>query len=476
MTLPVTFADILAIAPISLVFAVALLMLVIETIMRNGESANRWVSLAGFLAAGVLAAANTGWQSLAFGGTVIAGGYANYAAMVFCTGGALTVLLSPDYLRKNRMQFGEYYALMMIAVMGMMLMAAANDLVVFFLGLEAMSIPFYVLAAFLRTRTASNESGMKYFLLGAFATGFLLYGIALLYGNTGSTSIPAIREHVMAAGADPGVAIGLALLLTGMAFKIAAVPFHMWAPDVYEGAPTPVSGFMATGGKAAAFAAFLIIFSPQILWNAAIVREALAWIAAASMIFGNVVAIAQSSVKRMLAYSSVAHAGYILVGVVACNATGGNGVLFYIMAYTLMNIGAFGALSMLEQDGKDNLTFEDCAGLGKRNPVVAFAMASLMFALAGVPPFAGFFGKYYVFVGAVGAGYTWLAIVGVLMSVVSAYYYLRLVVMMYFTPESSPAGAKLPQAGLLALALSVVALLWLGLFPSTIIGVTSRFF
>jgi len=476
MALPVTFADILAAGPISLAFVVALLMLVVETILRNGESVNRWLSLAVFIATGFVAATNTGWQGSAFGGTLITGGFADYCAIVFSTIGALTVLLSWDYFRKNSTQYGEYYILLVIAVLGMMLMAAANDLVVFFLGLETMSVAFYVLAAFIRTRKTSNESGMKYFLLGAFATGFLLYGIALIYGTTGSTSIPVIREKALSLVGTPVFTIGLGLLFTGMAFKIAAVPFHMWAPDVYEGAPTPVSGFMATGGKAAAFAAFLLIFCPPVLWSHGIVREALAVVAAASMIVGNTVAIAQTSVKRMLAYSSIAHAGYILVGVVAGNLNGANGVLFYVLAYAVMNIGAFGVLSILETTREENLTFGDCTGLGKKSPLIALIMAVLMFSLAGIPPFAGFFGKYYVFAGAIAAGYTWLAIVGVIMSVVSAYYYLRLVVAMYFTSETSGRDIQVPTAGLVALGASVLALLWLGLFPSTIVSITSRFF
>jgi NADH-quinone oxidoreductase subunit N len=473
---PVTFADIVAAGPISVMFAAALVVLLTESILRNGEAVNRWLALAGFLAAGTVAALNTGWSGHAFGDTVLTGGFANYCALVFCVAGALTVLLSSAYLSKIKTRLGEYYALLMIAVLGMMLMGAANDLVVFFLGLETMSIPFYVLAAFARYRTTSNESGMKYFLLGAFATGFLLYGIALIYGTTGFTNISTIRDRVTEFAGTPIFTVGLGLLLTGIMFKIAAVPFHMWAPDVYEGAPTPVSGFMATGGKAAAFAVFLIVFSPPVLWSSGVVREILAVVAAASMILGNIVAISQTSIKRMLAYSSIAHAGYILVGVIAANAAGGNGVLFYIMAYTMMNIGAFGILAMLEKDGGENLTFEECAGLGKRTPLLAFMMAVFMFSLAGIPPFAGFFGKYYVFVGAIQSGYTWLAIVGVIMSVVSAYYYLRLVVMMYFTAESAPRQVQLSPPGLLALGIAIVAIIYLGLFPSTIIDVTSRFF
>jgi len=476
MSIPVKIADIVAAGPISVMFIAALVVLITESILRNGEVVNRWLSLAGFLAAGTVAALNTGWNGLAFAGTVKTGGFACYCALVFSIAGALSVLLSSAYLSKIKTRLGEYYALLMIAVFGMMLMGAANDLVIFFLGLETMSIPFYVLAAFARNRATSNEAGMKYFLLGAFATGFLLYGIALLYGTTGTTNIAAIREKVPGLAGTPVFTVGLGMLLTGMMFKIAAVPFHMWAPDVYEGAPTPVSGFMATGGKAAAFAVFLIVFTPPVLWSEGAVREILAFVAAASMILGNVAAIAQTSIKRMLAYSSIAHAGYMLVGVVAANAPGGNGVLFYILAYTMMNIGAFGVLAMLEKDGGENLQFEDCAGLGRRTPLLAFMMAVFMFSLAGIPPFAGFFGKYYVFVGAIQAGYTWLAVVGVLMSVVSAYYYLRLVVMMYFTPESEPRQVLLSSPGMLALGISIAALIYLGLFPSTVINVTSQFF
>jgi len=476
MGITVTVADILAVGPTIVVFVASLLILLVESVVQNGERVNRWIALLGFIVAGCIAALNTGWTGFAFGGTLLTGGFANYCALVFCIIGALSVLLSTAYLRKTGTAVGEYYALLSIAVFGMMLMGASNDLVVLFLGLEVMSVAFYVLAAFMRRRTESNEAGMKYFLLGAFATGFLLYGIALLYGTTGTTNISLIVSKTAAISTTPVFIIGLGLLLTGMAFKVAAVPFHMWAPDVYEGAPTPVSGFMATGGKAAAFSAFLIVFTPSLLWDEGIIREILAIVAASSMILGNIAALAQTSLKRMLAYSSIAHAGYILVGVVAANATGGNGVLFYILAYALMNIGAFGVLAMLEKDGGENLTFAQCAGLGTRSPLLAIIMSGFMFSLAGVPPFAGFFGKYYVFVGAIQAGYTWLAITGVIMSVVSAYYYLRLVVMMYFTPESEPRDVRISPPGLVALLLSLAAIVGLGLLPSTIIDVTSRFF
>ncbi len=476
MSTPVTLADIGAAAPLGIVLTTALLILVVETLLRNGEKVTRWIALVGFAASGCVAALTTGWSGLAFGGTVLTGGFAHYCALVFSITGALTVLLSPAYLKKTGTLVGEYHALVTIAVFGMMLMGAANDLVVFFIGLETMSIPFYVLASFIRKQALSNEAGLKYFLLGAFATGFLLYGIALVYGTTGSTSIAVLKTKLPQVAGTPVFTIGLGLLLTGMAFKIAAVPFHMWAPDVYEGAPTPVSGFMATGGKAAAFAALLLVFAPIVLSQESVLRDILAALAAASMIYGNLAALVQASIKRMLAYSSIAHAGYILLGVLAGNSAGANGVLFYLIAYTFMNVGAFGVLALLEKEGGENLTFMNCAGLGTRAPVLAAFMALFMFSLTGIPPLAGFFGKYYVFIGAIEAGYTWLAIIGVLMSVISAYYYLRIAVMMYFTPEGDPRDVLMPASAVVALGLAALALIWLGLFPSTIIDVTSTFF
>jgi NADH-quinone oxidoreductase subunit N len=356
----------------------------------------------------------------------------------------------------------------------MMLMGSAADLVMFFLGLELMSICFYVLAGFARGRLTSNEAALKYFLLGAFATGFLLYGIALIYGATGTTNI----EGVLKGGSADSVLflIGLGLLAVGLAFKVAAVPFHMWVPDVYEGAPTTVSGFMSTGGKAAAFAAFLIIFAPPLLLKVDSLRDVLAVLAVLSMIVGNVLAIAQTNIKRMLAYSSIAHAGYILVGIVAANQAGANGVLFYLLAYTVMNVGAFGVLSIGETLEGRCLTFEEYSGLASRRPALAGLMALFMFSLTGIPPFAGFFGKYYVFAGAIEGGYTWLAIVGVLMSVVSAYYYLRLVVLMYFREEGSTMAPEVSRVSLAALIISAAAVIAMGVFPSSILMLTRYVF
>jgi NADH-quinone oxidoreductase subunit N len=339
-----------------------------------------------------------------------------------------------------------------------------------------MSVSFYVLAGFARTRMMSNEAALKYFLLGAFATGFLLYGIALIYGSTGTTTLAALPVQAAGLAATPVFLIGLALLLIGLVFKVAAVPFHMWVPDVYEGSPTTVSGFMSTGGKAAAFAGFLLAFGPIVVAAVPALREVLAVLAALSMIAGNILAISQSTIKRMLAYSSIAHAGYLLAGIVAGNTAGSNGVLYYLMSYALMNIGAFGFVSMLEGGDGRNVTFDECAGLSRRAPWLAAMMSLFMFSLAGVPPFAGFFGKYYVFTGAVEAGFTWLAIIGVVMSAVSMYYYLRLVVLMYFKDQADGVSAERQPLGFVALVICVLGLIGFGLFPSSLLTMTSRCF
>jgi NADH-quinone oxidoreductase subunit N len=468
--------DIVAIGPITVVSLLSLVVLVIESLHDRTEVVNCWVSILG-LAFGMGVALNSlAPAGKAFGGMVNTGGFASYFAVVFCIAGIFSVMLSKSYIRKEGIEHGEYYSLLLFAVVGMMLMASAADLIIFFIGLELMSISFYVLAGFARQRLVSNEAALKYFLLGAFATGFLLYGIALLYGTTGTTNIGSITLQAAALKTVPVFLIGLGLLLVGLSFKVAAVPFHMWVPDVYEGSPTTVAGFMSTGGKAAAFSAILLVLGPAIMRVIGPLREALALIAALSMIVGNVLAISQASIKRMLAYSSIAHAGYILTGVIAANGYGENGVLYYLLAYTVMNLGAFGVLSVLESKDGRNVTYEDYAGLSSTQPLLAGLMAVFMFSLTGIPPFAGFFGKYYVFAGAIEAGYTWLAIVGVVMSAVSAYYYLRVVVLMYFEKSPILPETRVSRLGVAALVLSAIAILALGIVPSTVLGITTQFF
>jgi len=357
-----------------------------------------------------------------------------------------------------------------------MLMASAADLIVLFLGLELMSICLYVLAGFFRKRLLSNESSLKYFLLGAFATGFLLYGIALLYGASGTTNIAQIVQNIPAISYSPFFWVGIGLLMVGLAFKVGAVPFHMWIPDVYQGSPTTVSGFMATGAKAAAFAAFILLFLHPQSENPDQVKTVLAVISAASMIVGNIIAISQSNIKRMLAYSSIAHAGYMLAGLAAGNDLGRTGILFYLITYTFMNIGAFGILSLLEREEEKNLTFDDYAGLGSKRPFLAALMAIFMFSLAGIPPFAGFFGKYYVFVAAINSNLTWLAILGVLMSVVSVYYYLRLVVVMYFREGEMIITGGISRASVAVLTIAALVIIELGIYPSSILSIINNLY
>ncbi|HUI65006.1 MAG TPA: NADH-quinone oxidoreductase subunit N [Bacteroidota bacterium] len=464
-----------SVAPVAIVLLTSLIVILLDALKRNAALLTCWLAGLGLACALVAAYAGIapGNPPGAFGGMLSTGGFANFFSVVFCASGILCVLLSKAYIERVGIAHGEYYGLILFAVAGMMLMAGAADLMVFFIGLELMSVSFYVLAGFARGILPSNEAALKYFLLGAFATGFLLYGIALIYGATASTALDSVLRHAPSLAHSPVFLIGLALLSIGLMFKVAAVPFHMWVPDVYEGAPTTVSAFMSTGGKAAAFAGFLLVFKPLVFTTDPTLREVLAVVSAISMVAGNVIAIAQTSVKRMLAYSSIAHAGYILTGVVAANSAGTNGVLFYLMSYTLMNVGAFGVVSLLERGDGTMLKFDDCAGLSRRSPLIAALTALFMFSLAGIPPFAGFFGKYYVFTGAVEAGFTWLAIVGVLMSAVSVYYYLRLVVLMYFSEQEGGSYAPVQMAGLAALVIAAIALIGFGVFPSTLLGLTT---
>ncbi len=465
----------LSIGPLLTLVAVALLVLLLESIITKSEPVSFWTSVAGLLVSIGIAVPGIAVHGSAFGGMLRTGGSANYFSIIFFICALLTIVFSRDYLKKRDSVFGEFYLLILFATVGMVLMAAAADLIIVFLGIELMSICLYVLAGFIRGSVLSNESSLKYFLLGAFATGFLLYGIALLYGSTGSTSITFLTEHFETYASSRLFLAGIGLLIVGLAFKIGAVPFHMWVPDVYQGAPTPVSGFMATGAKAAAFSIIIGLFAQRFVHGVQI-GTLLAILAAASMILGNVVAIAQTNVKRMLAYSSIAHAGYMLTGLAAGNAYGRDGILFYLLAYAFMNLGAFGLISFMEQEGEKHLTFDDYAGLGTTKPFLAVLMSVFMFSLAGIPPFAGFFGKYYIFVGAVQADMTWLAIVGVLMSVVSVFYYLRLVMVMYFQDTLIGQTASYSASSAAFVVLAALILLGLGVFPSSLLAIITTLY
>ena len=391
-----------------------------------------------------------------------------FATLVIGYATGLVLLESIDYLKRRGMESGEFYILVLFAAAGMVIMAGANDLIVVFLGLETMSLALYVLAGFFRTEIQAGEASMKYFLLGAFASGFFLYGIALIYGATASTNLDKIGAAVKAgAGRDPLLLIGFALLLVGFGFKISAVPFHMWTADVYEGAPTSVTAFIATGSKAAAFAALLRLLLESLRplqgeWTW------LFWVLAVlSMTLGNVVAIAQQNLKRMLAYSSIAHVGYMLVGIVAGGGLGGGSVLFYLLVYTFTTAGAFGIILLLERSGEEAVGVGDTAGLATRHPLAALALALFLLSLVGIPPTAGFVGKFYLFGAAVRSGYVWLAVIGVLNSAAAAYYYLRIIVNMYMRePEGTPAVIMPSFAGALAVAVALWGVIQLGIFPA----------
>jgi NADH-quinone oxidoreductase subunit N len=400
------------------------------------------------------------------------------ADWLFLGAAAVTVFFSFDYLEREQLLAPEYYLLLVFATIGMMLMAGGEDLIVIFLGLELMSVSVYVLAGIDRRSPRAAEAALKYFLLGAFASAFLLYGIALAYGATGTTNLTLIGVQVSSLGlqGSPLLLVGLGLLLVGFGFKVAAVPFHMWAPDVYDGAPTPVTGFMATAVKAAAFAALARVlieaFSATAPWTGIVTG-----LAVLTMIVGNLVALAQRSLKRMLAYSSIAHAGYLLVAVAAGPppSQGTAAVLFYLAAYGLTTVAAFALLAAKGRHGESDVQIDDLAGLSADRPWLAFALAVCMLSLLGFPGTAGFIGKWYILAAAVAAGKGWLAALLVLASVVSAGYYLPVIMAMYMRQAPFPqahAGVRLGRLGAAALAVCVAAVLYFGIRPNRLLDLT----
>ncbi len=465
-----TDVNLVPLLPAAQVLLTVLVVLLLDLFCREGEKGLlAWISLLGLALGCGEALFLWGSQESAFGNSVLLDNFALFFTQIFLGAAALTILSSIQYLRETHIHEGEFYALVLFATFGMMIMAGSNDLIVFFLGLETMSIAVYVLTGIWRASGRSSEAAMKYFLMGAFATGFLLYGIALIYGATGSTNLNEISAYLIEAPEDwPLYLIGGALLLfVGFAFKVGAVPFHFWVPDVYEGAPTPVTGFMSVAVKAAAFAAWARILMHRLapldsdwafpLWVLAIV----------TMTLGNLLAITQTSVKRMLAYSSIAHAGYLLVALVVGEEWGGLPLLFYLTTYAFMTIGAFAVISSLNEADQPRESYRDFSGLGFKRPFLGMAMSLFMLSLAGFPPLAGFAGKFYVFRSAVLSGHLALAIIGVLNSLLSVIYYLRVIVAMYME-EGGAEGKGFRQAPYLYLAigLAVLGTLYLGILPS----------
>ncbi len=461
-----------AIVPMACVAAAGIAAMVAEAFREPGER----MPIAGLGVVGLLGAAFATvllWNHNASSfGVVSADNFGLFVTGTLIIVGLLSLGISGPTVEREKLPAGEYYALMLFATAGMMLMATATDLLVIFLALEVMSLAVYVLTGIRRDSPASSEAAFKYFLLGAFASAFFLYGIAFTYGLAGTTRLDRIASLMagQAASPTPMMHLALGLLIVGFGFKVAAVPFHMWTPDAYEGAPPAVTAFMSTGVKAAAFAAFVRVFLSAFEPLRGNWSEVIWILAAATMILGTVAGVVQSNVKRMLAYSSIGHGGYLLVALVSGNDFGKGAVLFYLLTYAITNIGAFGVIALLETTDRKNDQVSDYAGLWSERPGLAALMTIFLLSLGGFPPMAGFIAKWYVFSAAVKAGYTGLAIIGVLTSVISVFFYLRVVVMMYMTPTDTPVQfPAVPKIAGLTLIVSAILIVYLGILPTRVL-------
>ena len=492
------------ILPGIVVAGTALLVFLVDMFVRRKEIL-AWIAAAGLVAAAAVATgqwleiddAGSVWRYLSGEGSALFGGraaesgfssmvaldkYAFFCTLLFCVIGVLTIMLSDAYMKKRREAMGEFYGLLLLVIVGMIGMAVSIDMVALFVAFELMSLPTYVLAGFLRGDERSGEASLKYFVNGAFAAAILLFGLALLYAASGQTNYASIAASLSNLGADAesGLTIvAIVLIVVGFGFKISAVPFHGWAPDVYEGAPTPVTAFMSVGVKAGAFVGFLKLFTVAAVGLGDIWTAALTVLAVLTMVVGNALALPQRNLKRMLAYSSIAHAGYLLLGLIAAGSSpdtsGSSAVLFYLGAYAFMNLGAFGVLVWIRNRRAFRYGLDEIAGLGRSMPWAALAMTVFMVSLTGIPPMVGFWGKFYLFTAVVDAGLTWLAIVAVIMSSVSAYYYLRVVWYMYFREAPEGAAVEADEAGpalgvSAAVTLATLGVLALGLYPSPLIS------
>ena len=453
------------------------LIMFLEALRPEGKKSNAGVFA---IVALVLAlpAALMATPGPAFQGMLVVDGMATFFRTLVIVVGLLIVFSSTDYLRREKQETGEYYALVLFSIVGQCVMVTANELIMIFIGLEISSIASYILAGFLRDDARNNESALKYFLLGSFATAFLLYGVAWIYGATGSTNLSEIRRALTSGAAPPEAMIGVAaaLIFVGLAFKISAAPFQGWAPDVYQGAPAPVSAFLTVGPKAAAFAVLMRVFLGTLETAASHWMPAIWVCALATMVVGNFAAIMQSNIKRLLAYSSIAHAGYVLVAVAANSGTGSAAVMFYLAAYAFTNIGAFAVVTYFGRAGEKYVGIDDFAGLAQRQPAMAAMLTIFLLSLIGVPLTGGFFGKFYIFKAALDANLIWLTVLGLLNSAVAAYYYLRILVVMYMR-EPGESVEKLPPAGaLLQIAVygSAVGTVLLGVFPSLVLDFANR--
>lgn len=465
-----TASEFLRISPEILLTVVGTLMMAFESMFARKRTLGvvAFVALAAAIGLAVAAHADPGE---AFHGMIVVDGFTTFFRVLVFAVGLLTILISTDYLAKAGAESAEYYALLVFSIVGQSLMAASNELIMIFIGLETSSIASYIMTGFLRTDRRNTEAALKYFLLGSFATAFLLYGVAWTYGMTGTTNLSAIRRVLLEGqgGESALLLAATAMMFVGFAFKVSAAPFQMWAPDVYQGAPAPVSGFLSAGPKAAAFAVFfrvaLTAFEPmKANW------EPLLWASAlATMVIGNFAALRQTNIKRLLAYSSIAHAGYVMVALTAASETGTAAAMFYLAAYAAMNLGAFAVVTHVARRGERYTGVDDMAGLGVRQPVTAALLTVFLLSLIGVPLTGGFFGKFYIFKAALDANLIWLTVLGLLNSAVAAYYYLRIVVVMYMQPPAEDGNV------LQAPATGVVVTIWAAAVATVVLGVAPGF-
>lgn len=478
-TIAIPVPNLAAIMPETILSVIAMALLLINVFVNSEKKGYlAYMSLAGILLTMFYTLGQWNVVQTGFNNMISQDNFSNFFTLVFLLSAGLTVLISDHYMSREGCNHGELYPLILFSTVGMMLMGKGTDLMTIFLGLEVLSVSLYVLAGFNRDNRKSNEAGLKYFLLGAFSTGFLLYGMALMYGATGTTNIQKIAGAIAQGNlsvTNPMVMVGMLLMAVGFSFKIAAAPFHMWTPDVYEGAPTPMTAFMSAGPKAAGFAAFLRVFLIALPAMKADWSDLLWILAVLTMTTGNIIALSQDNIKRMLAYSSIAHAGYALVGFTAANSVGTAGILFYLLSYTFMNIGAFAIIILVGKKGDINPNVSDWAGLGFKRPILALCMSIFLFSLAGIPPTAGFIGKFYLFSGAIQEGYIWLAIIGVMNSAASVYYYLRVMVFMYMKePVEEFDWMKASPAVFCSIAISVVGVLYPGVAPTFLLELAQK--
>ena len=462
-----------AIVPMLCVTLAGLAVMGAEAFRARGET----MPLGGLGIVGLVGAAVSSillWnRNAASFGVIVADNFALFVTLTLVIVGILTIMFSSPVVKRDGLPKGDYYALILFSIAGMIMMASANDLLVIFIALEILSIAVYVLTGIRRDDPRATEAAFKYFLLGAFSSAFFLYGIAFTYGLAGTTRLDRVGAFLAAQSMSDNrlILVALGLLLVGFAFKISAVPFHMWTPDAYEGAPAIVTGFMSTGVKAAAFAAFARVFLSAFEPFSGEWAPTVWWLAAATMILGTVVGVAQSNLKRMLAYSSIAHGGYLLVGLVAANQVGKAAILFYLLAYAVTNLAAFGVIALLGTKDAANDELRDYAGLWHSRPALAGLMTVCLLSLGGLPPTVGFIGKWYIFSAAVGAGYYGLAVIGVLTSVISVFFYLRVVVMMYMSDRAATAVfPPVSTVGMAALVASIVVIFTLGILPTPVLN------